>query len=153
MAHVTCHDILGNNSPIKYVEEFVLRTMQLKPSRVRNMEDTFILWSHQEDVRVLLDDVNSIYKKETDKFAFFDVLITYSEQGFRTSLYCNQYSLDWTISEFQFIFPNHLYSVKKGTVYCLQNWITFISGDLVSCHKEMISIKNTLLSKQEKIIL
>ena len=59
------------------------------------IESTFILWPHQEDVQILLDHVNSIRpsiqftmeKEQDNKLPFLDVLVTCTEQGFRSSVY------------------------------------------------------------------
>ena len=44
-----------------YFEEMALGSTSLKPSMwLRYVDDTFILWPHQEDVQILLDHMNSI---------------------------------------------------------------------------------------------
>ena len=58
---------------------------------IRYVDDTFILWPHQEDIQTLLDHVNSIQpfiqftmeKEQDNKLPFLDVLVTRTEQGFR----------------------------------------------------------------------
>ena len=46
---------------MKYFEEMALGSTSQKPSMwLRYVDDTFILWPHQEDVQILLDHVNSI---------------------------------------------------------------------------------------------
>ena len=62
---------------------------------LRYVDNPFVLWSHLEDVRTLLDHVNSIRpslqlstKKEHENWLFFlDVLLTRTEQGFNSSVY------------------------------------------------------------------
>ena len=82
--------LLGNIY-MEYFEEMALGCTSLKPSMwLRYVDDTFILWPHQEDVQILLDHVNSIrssiqftLEKEQDKkLPFLDVLVTCREQGF-----------------------------------------------------------------------
>ena len=84
------------NIYMEYFEEMVLGSKSLKPSMwLRYVDDTFILWPHQEDVQTLLDHVNSIRpsiqftmeKEQDDKLHFLDVLVTCTEQGFRSSVY------------------------------------------------------------------
>ena len=84
------------NIYMEYFEEMTLGSTSLKPSiRLRYVDDTFILWPHQEDVQILLDHVNSIQpyiqftmeKEQDNKLPFFDVLVTLTEQGFRSSVY------------------------------------------------------------------
>ena len=49
------------NIYMEYFEEMALGSTSLKPSIwLRYINDTFILWPHQEDVQILLDHVNSI---------------------------------------------------------------------------------------------
>ena len=49
------------NIYIEYFEEMALGFISLRPSMwVRYVDDTFILWSHQKHVQILLDHVNSI---------------------------------------------------------------------------------------------
>ena len=46
---------------MEYFEEMALGSTPLKPSMwLRYVDDTFILWPHQEDVQISLDHVNSI---------------------------------------------------------------------------------------------
>ena len=47
---------------MEYFEGMALRSKSLKPSMwFRYEDDTFLLWSHQEDDRTLMDLVNSIH--------------------------------------------------------------------------------------------
>ena len=49
------------NICMEYLEEMALGSTSLKPSMwLRYVDDTFILWPHQEDFQTLLDHVNSI---------------------------------------------------------------------------------------------
>ena len=46
---------------MEYFKQIALRSTSLKPSTwLRYIDDTFIIWLHQEDVQTLLDHVNSI---------------------------------------------------------------------------------------------
>ena len=91
----------------------------------RNVDDTFILWPHQEDVQILLDHVNSIRpsiqftmeKEQDNKLPFLGVLVTHTEQGFRSSMY---HKLTFTRQYLNFN-SHHPYTVKKGIVRCLQH--------------------------------
>ena len=131
------------NIYIKYFKEMVLGSTSLKPSMwLRYVDDTFILWSHQENVQILLDHVNSIrpsiqftMEKEQDKLPFIDVLVTRTEQGFRSSVYCKP-----TFTE-QYLNFHHPYMVKKGIVRCLQYWVKTISSDTDAYQEEMISLR------------
>ena len=84
------------NIYMEYFEEMTLGCTSLKPSTwLRYIDDTFILWPHQEDVQILLDHVNSIRpsiqftmeKEQDSKLPFLNVLVTRTEQGFRSSVY------------------------------------------------------------------
>ena len=84
------------NIYVEYFEEMALGSTSLKPSMwLRYVDDTFILWPHQEDVQTLLDHVNSIRpsvqftmeKEQVNKLPFLDELVTRTEQGFRSSVY------------------------------------------------------------------
>ena len=45
---------------LTYTWNMALGSISLKPSMCRYVDDTFILWPHQEDVQTLHDHVNSI---------------------------------------------------------------------------------------------
>ena len=125
-----------------------LGTISLKPSMwLRYVDDTFILWPHQEDVQTLLDHMNSIQQsiqfimeKEQDKLPFLNVLVTCTEQGFMSSVYHKPI--------FTGQYPNfnshHPYNVKKGIVYCLQHWAKTISSDTNVFQEQMISLRHNL---------
>ena len=83
------------NIYMEYFEEMALGSISLKPSMwLRYVDDTFFLWFHQEDVQTLLDHVNSIQpsiqftieKEQDNKLPFLNVLVTRTEQGFRSSV-------------------------------------------------------------------
>ena len=91
---------------MEYFEEMALGSTSLKPSMwLRYVDDTFILWPHQEDVQTLIDHVNSIQpsiqytmeKEQDNKLPVFDVLVTHTEQGFRSSVYRKPTSLGSTL--------------------------------------------------------
>ena len=114
------------NIYMEYFEDMASRSTSLKPSmQLRYIDDTFILWPQQEDVQILLDHVNSIRpsiqftmeKEQDNKLPFLDVLVTYTEQGFRSSVYCKP---TFTTQYLNFN-SHHPYMVKKGIVRCLQH--------------------------------
>ena len=137
------------NIYMEYFEEMALGSSSLKPSRwLKYVDDTFILWPHQEDVQTLLDHVNLIrqsiqftMEKELDnKLPFLDVLVKRTEQGFRSSVYrkptfTGQY-LNFNC--------HHPYTVKKGIVRCLQHRAKVISSDTDAYQEEMISLRHNL---------
>ena len=121
----------------------------LKPSMwLRNVDDTFILWPHQEDVQILLDHVNSIWpsiqftmeKEQDNKLPFLDVLVTRTEQGFRSSVYRKP---TFTGQYLNFN-SHHPYTVKKGIVRCLQHRAKTIISDTDAYQEEMISLRHNL---------
>ena len=74
---------------MEYFEEMALGSTSLKPSMwLRYVDDTFILWPHQEDVQISLDHVSSVRpsihftmeKEQDNKLPFFSVLVTRTEQ-------------------------------------------------------------------------
>ena len=82
-----------------YMEQFqkeVLETAPLKPSLwLRYVDDTFVLWQHQEDATSLLTHLNSIepaiqftMEREKDQtLPFLDVRVEKTQHGFSTSVY------------------------------------------------------------------
>ena len=80
-------------------------------------------------------------KKEQDnKLPFLDIVVTRTEQGFRSSVYCKP-----TITGQYLNFnTHHPYTVKKGIVHCLQHQTKTISCDTDAYQKEMISLRHNL---------
>ena len=134
---------------MEYFEEMTLGSTSLKPSTwLRYVDDTFILWPYQEDVQMLLDHMNSIrlsmqftMEKEQDiKLPFLDVLVTCTEEGFRSSVY-RKYLCTGQYLNFN---SHHPYTVKKGIVHCLQHRAKTISSDTEAYQEEMISLRHNL---------
>ena len=134
------------NIYMEYFEEMALGSTSLKPSMwLRYVDDTFILWPHQEDVQILLDHVNSIWpsiqftmeKEQDNKLPFLDILVTRTKQGFRSS------SATFTGQYLNFN-SHHPYMVKKGIVCCLQHRAKTISSDTDAYQDEMISLRHNL---------
>ena len=132
---------------MEYLEEMALGSTSLKPCMwLRYVDDTFILWSHQEDVQTLLDHVNSIRpsiqftmeKEQDNKLSFLGVLVTRIEQGFRSSVYCKPTFIGQYIN----FNSHHPYTIKKRIVYCLQHWAKTISSDIDAYQEEMISLRH-----------
>lgn len=137
------------NIYMEYFEDMALGSAPLKPTMwLRYVDDTFVLWPHQEDVQVLLEHVNTIrpsiqftMEKERDnQLAFLDVLITRTECRFKTSVYRKP---TFTGQYLNFD-SHHPYSVKHGIVRCLQHRAQTISSDSHTYHQEMTRLKNTL---------
>ena len=137
------------NIYMEYFEEMALGSTSLKPSMwLRYIDDTFILWPHQEDVQILLDHVNSIWpslqftilKEEDNKSLFLDVLVTRTEQGFRSSVY-RKHTFTGQFLNFN---SHHPYTVKKGIVRCLQHRAKTICNDTDASQEEMISLRHNL---------
>ena len=133
------------NIYMEYFEEMALGSIPLNPSMwLRYIDDTFILWPHQEDVQILMNHVNSIRpsiqftmeKEQDNKLSFLDVLITPTEHGFCTSVYRKPTFTGHYLN----FHSHHPYNVKKGIVCCLQHRAKAISSD----EKEMDSLKETL---------
>ena len=112
------------NIYMEYFEKMALGFTSLKPSMwFRYIDDTFILWSHREDVQILLDHVNSIRpsiqftmeKEQDNKLPFLDVLVTHTEKEFRSSVY---HKPTFTRQYLNFN-SHHPYTVKKRIVRCL----------------------------------
>ena len=84
------------NIYMEHFEQEALETAPLKPSLwLRYVDDTFVLWQHQEDATSLLDHLNSIepdiqftMEKEKDQILpFLDVKVEKTEHGFSTGVY------------------------------------------------------------------
>ena len=109
---------------------------------------TFILWPHQEDVQILLDLVNSIQpsiqfsmeKEQDNKLPFLDVLVTCTEQGFRSSLYHKPTFTGQSLN----LNSHHPYTRKKGIVRCLQHRAKTISSDTDASQEEMICLRHNI---------
>ena len=131
----------------KYFEEMALGSASLKsPMWVRYVDDTFILWPHQEDIQILLDHVSSIRpsiqftmgKEQDNKLPFLDVLVTRAEQGFRSFVYRKP----TFTGQFLNFNSHHPYTIKKGIVRCLQHRAKTISSDTDAYREEMISLRH-----------
>ena len=115
---------------------------------LRYVDDTFILWPHQEDVQILLDHMNSIQpsiqftmeKEQDNKLPFLDVLVTRTKQGFRSSVYRKP---TFTGQYLNFN-SHHPYTVKKGIVRCLQHRGKTISSDTDAYQEEMTCLRHNL---------
>ena len=137
------------NIYMEFFEEMALGSTSLNPSMwIRYVDDTFILWPHQEDVQSLLDHVSSIRlsiqftmeKALDNKLPFLDVLVTRTEQGFRSSVH----SKPTFTGQYLNYNSHHLYTVKKGIVCCLQYWAKTINSDTDAYQEEMISLRHNL---------
>ena len=137
------------NLYMEYFEEMALGSTSLKPFMwLRYVDDSFILWPHQEDVQILLDHVNSIRpsiqfsmeKKQDNKLLFLEVSVTRTQQGFRSSVY-RKPTLTGPYLNFN---SHHPSTVKKGMVRCLQHQAKIISSDTDAYQEEMISLKDNL---------
>ena len=112
------------------------------------IEITFILCPHQEDVQTLLDHMNSILpsiqftmeKEQGNKLPFLGVLVTCTEQRFRSYVY---HKPTFTREYLNFN-SHHPYTVQKGIVRCLQHWAKTISSDTDVYQEEMISLSHNL---------
>ena len=136
------------NIYMEYFEEMTLGSTSLKLSMwLRYVDDTFVLWPHQEDVQTLLDHGNSIRpsiqftmeKEHDNKLRFLDVLVTYTEQGFRWSVYRNP-----TFTRQCLNFNSHHPYMKKGIIRCLHHRAKAISSDTDTYQEEMISLRHNL---------
>ena len=137
------------NIYMEYFEDIALDSAPLRPTMwLRYVDDTFILWPHQEDVQVLLGHVNTIRpsiqftmeKEKDNQLAFLDILITRTECGFKTSVYRKP---TFTGQYLNFN-SHHPYSVKYGIARCLQHRAQTKSSDSHTYHQEMTRLKNTL---------
>ena len=82
----------------------------------------------------------TIEKKHDNKLPFLDVLVTCTEQGFRSFVYCKP---TFTGQYLNFN-SHHPYTVKKGIVRCLQHRAKTISSDTDAYQEEMISLRHNL---------
>ena len=137
------------NIYIEYFKEMALGSTSLKPSMwLRYVDETFVLWPHQEDVQALLDHMNSVQpsiqftmeKEQNNKLPFLDVLIAHTEQGFRSSVYCKP---TFTGQYLNFN-SHHPFNAKKGIVCCLQHQTKAINSDMDTYQEEMISLRHNL---------
>ena len=126
-----------------------LGSTSLKPSMwLRYVDDTFILWPHQKDIQILLDHMNSIRpslqftmeKEQDNKLPILDVLVTRTEQRFRSSMY-HKPSFTGQYLNFK---SHHPYTVKKGIVRCLLHQAKTISTNTDAYQEEMISLTHNL---------
>ena len=79
-------------------------------------------------------------KEQDNKLPFLNVLITRTEQGFRSSMYCKP-----TFTGQYLNFNSHYpYKVKKEIVHCLQHRAKAISSDIDPYQEEIISLRHNL---------
>ena len=137
------------NIYMEYFEEIALGSTSLKPCMwLWYVYDKFILWPHQEDVQTSLDHINSIQpsiqftmeKEQDSKLPFLEVLVTHTEQGFRSSVYRKL----TFIGQYLNINSCHPYTVKKGIVLCLQHQAKTINSHTDAYQEEMISLRHNL---------
>ena len=79
-------------------------------------------------------------KEQDNKLPFLDVLVTRTEQGFRSSVYRKP---SFTEQYLNFN-SNHPYTVKKGIVHYLQHQAKTISSDTDAYQEKMISLRHDL---------
>ena len=77
---------------------------------------------------------------QDNKLPFLDVLVTRTEQGFRSSVYRKP----TFTGQYLYFNSHHPYTVKKGTVCCLQHRAKTISSDTDAYQEEMISLRHNL---------
>ena len=82
-------------------------------------------------------------KEQDNKLPFFDVLVTRTEQGFRSSVYCKP----TFIGQYLNFNSHHPYKVKKGIVRCLQHRAKTINSDADIYQEERISPRYDLHRK------
>ena len=78
-------------------------------------------------------------KEQDNKLPFLDVLVTCTEQGFRSSV-CHKPTF---IRQYLNFNSHHPYNVKKGIVCYLQHRAKAISSDM-GAYQEMISLRHNL---------
>ena len=79
-------------------------------------------------------------KEQDNKLPFLGVLVTRTEQGFRSSVYRKP----TFIGQYLNFNSHHPYTVKKGIVHCLQHQAKSISSDTDVYQEEMISLRHNL---------
>ena len=94
-----------------------------------------ITWTQSEHL------YSSLWRKsKINKLPFLDVLVTRTEQEFRSSVYRNP---TFTGQYLNFN-SHHPYTVKKRIVRCLQHRAKTISSDTDAYQEEMISLRHNL---------
>ena len=81
---------------------------------------------------------NILEKEHDNKLPFLDVLVTRTEQGFRSSVYRKP----TFIGQYLNFNSHHPFTVKKGIVRCLQHRAKTISSDTDAYQEEMISLRH-----------
>ena len=79
-------------------------------------------------------------KEQDNKLPFLDVLVTHTEQGFMSSVYCKP---TFTGQYLNFN-SHHPYTVKKEIVCWLQHRAKIISSNTDAYQEEMISLRHNL---------
>ena len=135
-----------------YMEHFeteALKSAPLEPSLwLRYVDDTFVLWQHQEDVTSLLTHLNSIepaiqFTMEREKdhsLPFLDVRVERTEHGFSTSVYHKPTSTGRYLN-FESHHPDW---IKRGIVKCLQHRVQTVSTDEQKKNKELSRLTDTM---------
>ena len=131
------------NIYMEYFEEMALGSTSLKPCMwLRYVDDTFILWPHQEDhVNSIWPSIQFTMEKEQDnKVPFHDVLVACTKQGFRSSVYRKP---TFTGQYLNFN-SHHPYTIKKGIAHCLQHRAKTINCYTDAYQEEIISLRHHL---------
>ena len=81
-----------------------------------------------------------IEKEQDNKLSFLDVLITCTEQGFKSSV-CHKPTF---IGQYLNFNSHHPYNVKKGVIRCLQHQAKAISSYMDAYQEEMINLRYNL---------
>ena len=136
------------NIYMEHFEKLAMETAPLKPSVwLRYVDDTFVVWDHQQDASLFLDHINSLRpsiqftmeRENNNKIPFLDVQIEKTEGGFRTSVYRKPTATGRYLN-FQ---SHHPDTVKKGIVRCLQDRAATISTDEPTRRREMSLLTDT----------
>ena len=77
-------------------------------------------------------------KEQNNKLPFLNVLVAWTEQGFRSSVY---HKPTFTKQYLNFN-SHHPHNVKIGIIHCLQRWAKAISSNTNAYQEEMISLRH-----------
>ena len=136
------------NIYMEHFEDMALEMAPLKPSVwLRYVDDTFVLWEHQEDVAAFLEHINSLRpsiqftmeREKNNKLPFLDVEVERASGRFTTSVYRKP----TTTGRYLNFQSHHPDNVKKSIVRCLQHRANTISGDDGIRKKEMDHLTET----------
>ena len=137
------------NIYMEFFENLALETSPLRPTLwLRYVDDTFVSWSHAEDIKTLLDHINALRPtikftmeiEENNELPFLDVLVKRTESGISTTVYKKPTHTGLYLN----YESNHPACIKNGLVKTLTHRAAIISSSMAEEEEELYNIRQQL---------